>query len=101
RETIQHVILKRIQSTVQDKCGYATDANRVAISSCASNPADTDAPIPEPDMGRLHDHRHPVQEDDLVAPIELVGFPGSKAQRDIGRGRCLAMLLGPSPGVAA
>jgi hypothetical protein len=57
--------------------------------------------VTQPDVGSLHDHRHPVQEDDLVAPIELVGFPGSKAQRDIGRSRCLPMLLGPSPGVAA
>jgi hypothetical protein len=45
--------------------------------------------------------RHSIQEDDLVAPIELVGLPGSEARRDIGRSRCLAMLLGPSPGPAA
>ena len=30
-------------------------------------------------MGDLHDHRHAVQQDDLVAPVELVGFPRSKA----------------------
>jgi hypothetical protein len=26
----------------------------------------------EPDMGSLHDHRHAVQQDDLVAPVKLV-----------------------------
>ncbi len=38
---------------------------------------------------------------DFVAPVELVGFPRSKAQRDIGRSRRLPVLLGPSPGIAA
>src|SRR5271155_3943213 len=51
------------------------------------DPHEHHAAVTEPDMGRLHDDRHPVQEDDLVAPIELVGLPGSKAQRDIGRAR--------------
>ena len=38
-------------------------------------------------MGGLHDHRHAVQQDDLVAPVELVSFTRGKAQRDIGCGR--------------
>jgi len=38
-------------------------------------------------MGGLHDDRHPAQQDDLVAPIELVGFPRREAQRDVGRRR--------------
>src|SRR3954452_23704297 len=42
----------------------------------------------------------PLQQDDLVAPIELVGFPRREAQRDVGRRRRLPALLGPSPGVA-
>ena len=36
------------------------------------------AAVAEPDMGDLHGHRHAVQQDDLVAPVELVGFPGAK-----------------------
>ena len=55
--------------------------------------------VTEPDMGDLHDHRHAAQQDDLVAPVELEGFSRRKAQRDIGRGRRLSALLGPSPGV--
>jgi len=43
---------------------------------------------------------NPLQQDDLVAPIELVGFPRREAQRDVGRRRRLPALLGPSPGVA-
>src|SRR6184192_3353579 len=40
--------------------------------------------VTEPDMGGFHDHRHAAQQDDLVAPVELEGFPRSKTQRDIG-----------------
>src|SRR5262249_5785751 len=43
----------------------------------------------------------PAQHDNFVAPVELVGFARSKAQRDIGYRRRLPMLLGPSPGIAA
>ena len=64
-------------------------------------PHEQHSAVAKPDMGSLHDHRHAAQQDDFVAPVELVGFPGSKAQRDIGRRRRFPMLLGPSPGVAA
>ena len=57
--------------------------------------------VTEPDMGNLDDHRRAAQQDDFVAPVELIGLPRSKAQRNIGGGRRLPMLLGPSPGVAA
>ena len=58
------------------------------------------AAVAEPDMGGLHNHRHAIQQDDFVAPVELVGFTGCKAQWDVGRGRRLSALLGPTPGVA-
>ena len=51
-------------------------------------------------MSGLHDHRRPVQQDDFVAPVELVGLSRRKAQRDVGRRRRLPALFGPSPGVA-
>src|SRR6202043_3948808 len=57
--------------------------------------------VTEPDMGSLHDHRHAIQQNHLVAPVELVGFSRRKAQRDISRGRGLSALLAPSPGVTA
>jgi hypothetical protein len=57
--------------------------------------------VAEPGVSGLHDYRHAAQQDDFVAPIELVGFPGREAQRDIGRSGRLPMLLGPSSGVAA
>jgi hypothetical protein len=41
--------------------------------------------VAEPDMGNLHEHRGPAQQDHLVAPVELIGFAWRKAQRDIGR----------------
>jgi hypothetical protein len=53
--------------------------------------------VAKPNMGDLHDHRHAVQQDDFVAPVELVGFPGSKAQRHVGHRRRFPMLFGPPP----
>ena len=47
-------------------------------------------------MGGLHDHRHAAQQDDLVAPVELVSFARSKAQRDIGCSRRCSVLLVPT-----
>ncbi len=38
----------------------------------------------KPDMSDLHNHSDPAQQDHFVAPIELVGFARSKAQRHIG-----------------
>jgi hypothetical protein len=34
--------------------------------------------VTEPDMGGLHDHRHAAQQDNLMAPVKLEGFPWSK-----------------------
>src|SRR2546429_8799618 len=64
------------------------------------DPHEQHAAVTKPDMGGLHDDRHPAQQDDLVAPIKLVGFPRREAQRDVGRRRRLPALLAPSPGVA-
>ena len=51
-------------------------------------------------MGGLHHHRHAIQQDDLVAPVELVGFSG---QSSAGRRPqpSLPPLLGPTPGITA
>ena len=51
-------------------------------------------------MGGLHDYRHAAQQNDFMAPVELIGFPRREAQRDVARRRRLSALLGPSPGVA-
>src|SRR4029077_3691531 len=40
-----------------------------------------------------------VQQDDFVAPVELVGLSRSKAQRDVSGGRRLPALPGPAPGI--
>jgi hypothetical protein len=53
--------------------------------------------VTKPDMSGLHDHRHAAQQNDLVAPVELVSFSGCKAQRDVGRCRRLPALLGRKP----
>src|SRR6478752_115513 len=58
------------------------------------------ATVAEPDVGGLHGHRHAAQQDDLMAPVELVGFSWSEAQRNKGCSCCLPALLGPSPRVA-
>src|SRR5450432_645622 len=58
------------------------------------------AAMAEPDVRHLHGHRRAVQQDDLVAPVELVGFTWREAQRHIGRSRRGAALLAPPSGVA-
>jgi len=60
-------------------------------------PHEQHAAVTEPDMGSLHHHRGAAQQDDLVAPVELVGFAWRKTQRDIsGCGRLPAFLAPPS-----
>jgi hypothetical protein len=34
--------------------------------------------VAEADVRDLHNRRHAVQHDDLMGPVELVGFPGAK-----------------------
>jgi hypothetical protein len=57
------------------------------------------AAVAEPGMRGLHHHRHAIEQDDLVAPVELIGFSRCKAQRDISCNGRLSALLAPSPGV--
>ena len=57
--------------------------------------------VTEPDMGGLHDHRYAIEQDDFMAPVELIGFSRRKAQRDVGRSRRLPALLAPPSGVTA
>ena len=59
------------------------------------------ARVAEPDVGDLHDHRHPVDQHDLVAPVELVGLARREGQRDKGVGRRLRLPTTPATAVAA
>ena len=54
------------------------------------------AAVAEPDVGDLHRRRHAVHDDDLVAPIKLVGLARRKGQRNVGRRRRARMLLPPT-----
>jgi hypothetical protein len=38
------------------------------------SPHEQHARVAEPDVGDLHDHGHPVDQHDLLAPVELVGL---------------------------
>lgn len=55
--------------------------------------------VAEPDMGGLHDHRHAIEQDNFMAPVELVGFAWGKAQRDISHRGRLPAFFAPPPGV--
>ena len=55
----------------------------------------------EPDVGDLHRRRHPVHDDDLMAPVELVGFARRERQGNVGFRRRARMPLAPAPRVAA
>ena len=59
-----------------------------------------DPSVSHPDMRHLDGDRHPVDQHDLVRPVELVRLAGGKAQRYIGFRRRGAVLGIPHPGVA-
>ena len=59
------------------------------------------ATVAEPDMSDLHGHRRAAQQDNLVAPIELIGFPRGKTQRHKRCGGCLPAFLSPTSSIAA
>ena len=78
----------------QSKCSImSVEHHLLRLARIGANEQHT--AVAEPDVGNLHDRRHAVQQNDFVAPVELIGFSGGKAQRDIGCGRRLPMLLGP------
>jgi len=58
------------------------------------------AAVAEADVRDLHDRRHPVHHDDLVAPVELVGLARRECQRDKGGGRRAGVRLRPAPRIA-
>jgi hypothetical protein len=49
-------------------------------------PHEQHAAVAEPHMRDLHLHGHAIDQNDLLAPVELVGLAGGKAQRH--KGRC-------------
>ena len=57
------------------------------------------AMVAQPDMRHLDGDRHPVDQHDLVRPVELVRLAGRKAQRYIGFCRRGAALGAPPLGV--
>jgi hypothetical protein len=63
-------------------------------------PYEHHAAVAEPDMGHLHGYRHAVDQDDLVAPVELVGLARREEQRHIGIGHCRSLRLCPTPRIA-
>ena len=58
------------------------------------------AAVAEPHVRHFHGHRRAVQHDDLVAPIELIGFARRKGQRHEGRRRGRAARLAPADRIA-
>ena len=56
--------------------------------------------VAQADLRHLHGHRHAVEHDDLVAPVELVSFARCKAQRHISRRHPLALAHRPCLRVA-
>ena len=51
-------------------------------------------------VGDLHDRRHAVEQDDLMAPVELIGFTRIEAERNIGGSRQRSLLIAPFARIA-
>lgn len=52
--------------------------------------------VAEADMSDLHRGRHPVDQNDLMAPVKLVGLTGCIVERHVGFGRHRTTALGPA-----
>ena len=63
-------------------------------------PHERHAAVAEPNLRHLDRRRHAVKNDDLVAPVELIGFSRSKRQRHIGHCRRSTFAPRPILGVA-
>jgi hypothetical protein len=57
--------------------------------------------VAEAQMRDLHDRRHPVHHNDLVAPVELIGLARRERQRHKGICRRAHALLAPGDRIAA
>lgn len=55
-------------------------------------PHEEHAAVAEPHVRDLHCHRHAVEQDDLVTPVELVGLARCKTQRNVGLGHGAAAI---------
>ena len=93
--------MPRAQAALEQGKGPVVGVEHHLLRLARIGPHEQHAAVAEPDMGHLHGDRHAAQQDDLVAPVELIGLARRKAQRHIGRGRRLAAFLGPSPSIAA
>jgi hypothetical protein len=56
--------------------------------------------VAEPDVRHLHSHGGPIDQHDLMAPVELIGLPRRKGQRHKGRRRARSLRLLPGRGIA-
>ena len=64
-------------------------------------PNEHHAAVTETHMRDLHRHGHAVHQDDLMAPVELVGFSRRERQRHKGARRIACMFARPLPGIAS
>jgi hypothetical protein len=55
----------------------------------------------KPHVGDLHRRRRPADDDDLVAPVELVGFARRKRQGNVSFRRRARVLFAPTPRISA
>lgn len=65
------------------------------IGSCEHHPA-----VAEPDMRHLYRGCPALDQDDLMAPVELVGFTRCIVERHVGFGRHCTSILRPSLRIA-
>src|ERR1700726_3057100 len=92
--------MPRPQAPLNSAKARSWASNTISWVSARIDPHEQHAAVTEPNVSGLHGHRHAVEQDDLVAPVELIGFTRCEGQRDVGRRSRLTAFLAPPSGVA-
>jgi len=92
--------MPRVQVPPEESKGAIVRVDNHLLGLARIGTHEQHAAVAQPDMRHLDGDRHPIDQHDLVRPVELVRLAGRKAQRYIGFCRRGAVLGTPPLGVS-
>src|SRR5690606_24687443 len=96
-----HVIVDAARAgTLEEGKGPVVGVEHHLLGLARIGPNEHHPAMAQSHMGDLDRHRRAVEQHDLVAPVELVGFSGRKTQRHKRRGHTGRAIPAPAPGIA-